>query len=268
MRAALTEPLNHRVLSVDICCDLGEGFGAYAIADDAALLDTVTSGNIACGFHAGDPQTMAATVEYAARKGVSIGAHPGYRDLVGFGRRRIDMSPDEVASDILYQLGALSAFLRRHHVTLQHITPHGALGNAATTDAECARGIIEAVDAFDPDLTIVTGEGELARLAREGGFRVALMFLADRAYSEELRPISRRLPGALITDAGDVARRVVRAVTQQTMVTSTGQEIPVSVDTVLIHSDTPNSAHLAFRVREALVRANVAIEPMAIALRR
>ena len=265
---AIVEPLNHELLTVDLCCDLGEGFGAYTLADDAALLDVVTSANIACGFHAGDPNTMAASVEYAARRGVSIGAHPGYRDLVGFGRRRIEMSTEEVTSDILYQLGALNAFLRRHNQTLQHITPHGALGNSATTDPDCARGIIEAVDAFDPDLTIVTGDGELARLARGGGFRVAMMFLADRAYTEELQPVRRKLTGSVLTDADEVARRVVRAVTQHTVVASTGVEVPVHVDTVLIHGDTPNSGQLALAIREALSRAKVAIEPMATTLRR
>ncbi|MBJ7600873.1 MAG: LamB/YcsF family protein [Candidatus Nephthysia bennettiae] len=263
----MSKRLSHVRLSVDLCCDVGEGFGAYVIADDERLLDVVTSANIACGFHAGDPRIIASTVASAARRGVSIGAHPGYPDLVGFGRRRIVMSTDEIATDLLYQLGALSAFVRRHDLTLQHITPHGSLGNTAAVDVDCARGVIEAVEAFDPDLTIVTGEGELARMARQGGFRVAVMFLADRAYTEELHPVSRSQPGAVLTQGDEVAERVVRAVTEGVVETVAGTDVPLRSDTVLIHSDTPSAAHLAARIRQALTEAGVAIEPMANVLR-
>jgi 5-oxoprolinase (ATP-hydrolysing) subunit A len=264
----MSKRLDHVRLSVDLCCDVGEGFGAYLIADDERLLDVVTSANIACGFHAGDPRIMASTVASAARRGVSIGAHPGYPDLVGFGRRKIVMSTDEIATDLLYQLGALSAFVRRYDLTLQHITPHGSLGNTAAVDADCARAVIEAVEDFDPDLTIVTGEGELARMARKGGFRVALVFLADRAYTKERQPVSRRRPGAVLTRGDEVVERVVRAVTQGVVETEAGTDVPLKSDTVLIHSDTPNAAHLAARIREALTQAGVAIEPMASVLRR
>lgn len=264
----MVEDLHPGRLSVDLCADIGEGFGPYVIADDEKLMDVISSANVACGFHAGDPSIMAATVEMAVRKGVSIGAHPGYRDLVGFGRRRIDMSAHGISTDLLYQLGALSAFLRRHDLAIQHITPHGSLGNAATEDVECARAVIEAVDAFDPDLTIVTGSGELSTIARQGGFRVAMMFLADRSYAENLHPVSRDSPGSVLTDGAAIAARVVRAVKQGLVETVTGRDVPVDVDTVLIHSDTPGAAHIAEQIRAALEQAGVAIEPMAAVLRR
>lgn len=211
---------------------------------------------------------MAATVDAAVRKGVSVGAHPGFPDLVGFGRRKMDMTIDEISTDLLYQLGALSAFLRRHDSTLQHITPHGSLGNSAATDATYAEAVLEAVDAFDADMTIVTYEGVLAKLARGRGFRVALMFLADRSYAEDLNPVSRRLPGAVITDEWKIAERVVRAVTQGVVETVTGVDVPVRVDTVLLHGDTAGAVQISLKIREALIRANVSIEPMALALRR
>jgi UPF0271 protein len=247
---------------------MGEGFGRYTIVDDEGLLDVITSANVACGFHAGDPRTMAATVDAAVRKGVSVGAHPGFPDLVGFGRRKIDMTMSEISTDLLYQLGALSGFLRRHDLTVQHITPHGSLGNCAATDAAYAEAILEAVDAFDPDMTIVTYEGELAKLARERGFRVALMFLADRSYGEDLNPISRKLSGAVINDDKKVAERVVRAVTEGVVEAVTGADVPVRVDTVLLHGDTLGAVQIGLKIREALIRANVLIEPMAVVLRR
>lgn len=259
--------MNHR-LSVDLCADLGEGFGAYSLVNDEGLMATITSANIACGFHAGDPRTMAAAVDAAVRHGVGIGAHPGYRDLVGFGRRHLEMSGDEIVTDLLYQLGALSAFLRRHDATLQHLTLHGSLGNTATTNVAYAEAVVQAVDAFDPDLTIVTGDGELAKIARQGGFRVALMFLADRPYTETLQPISRKLPDSVLIDAAVIAERVVRAVTDGVVETVNGVEVAVEIDTILLHGDTPGSVRLGQKIREALIGANVAIEPMAAILRR
>jgi UPF0271 protein len=248
--------------AVDLIADLGEGFGSYTKADDAALLEIVSSANVACGFHAGDPRTLDRAVETCRGNGVALGAHPGFADLVGFGRRTIDLSRHEVMTDVLYQIGAISAFARRHGVPLQHVAPHGRLGNLTVVDEKYASGVLDAVSAFDRDLVIVSQEGELTRLARTAGLRVAVIGFADRAYEDTGLLVDRREPGALVHDPVEVAARAVRMVTTGTVLSRHGKEIPMPCDTVLLHGDTADSVSLARCVRKELEAAGVTITPL------
>jgi UPF0271 protein len=247
---------------VDLVADLGEAFGAYRMGDDSGLLDVITSANVACGFHAGDPMVMNQTVSECARKAIAVGAHPGFPDLVGFGRRGMDLSRREVCTDVLYQVGALHAFATAHKTALTHITPHGRLGNLVVTDDKYASGVLDAVLAYDPTLIVVTQAGRLADLARAAGVPVAVLGIADRAYNNDGTLVSRSLPGAVITDPAEVAERVVRMVVDEVVTAVDGTELPVDCDTVLLHGDTPGAVDLAHTIRKSLSAAGVAIAPM------
>lgn len=251
---------------IDLSADLGEGFGAYTIGDDEAILDLVTSANVACGFHAGDPLVMDKTVRACAKRGVAVGAHPGFHDLVGFGRRPLTMSRDEVATDTLYQLGALSAYTRKYGVQIAHVTPHGSLGNLCVTDASYAQGVLDAVEAFDPRLPVVTQAGLLAAGAVERGIPVAITAMADRAYNADGSLVSRRLPGAVIHDPDEIVERVRRMVLTDTVLTIDGQEIELGGATVLIHGDNADALTLARRIRTMLLDAGVKLEPIGAVL--
>ncbi|MFD1324537.1 LamB/YcsF family protein, partial [Micromonospora sonneratiae] len=248
---------------VDLLADLGESFGAYRMGDDAALLDVVTSANVACGFHAGDPRVMDATVAACARRGIGVGAHPGFPDLVGFGRRTMELTPHEVRTDVLYQIGALDAFARAHGTRLRHVTPHGRLGNLAMSERGYADAVAGAVAAYDPSLVMVTQDGVLAEAAERLGLPVAILGLADRAYDDDGTLVRRNRPGAVITDPDQVAARVVRMVTEQVISTVSGRDLPIRCDTVLLHGDTPGAVALARTVRAELTAAGVRIEPLA-----
>ncbi|WP_432974713.1 LamB/YcsF family protein [Dactylosporangium sp. CA-233914] len=251
---------------VDLVADVGEGFGAYRMADDAGLLDLVTSANIACGFHAGDPVIMDQTVRACHERGVAVGAHPGFHDLAGFGRRAVELSAAEIRAETLYQLGALDGFARAHGTRLRHVTPHGRLGNLCVTDAAYANGVLDAVEAFDPTLPVVTQSGELSRLARERGFPVAITCIADRAYNADGSLVDRRREGAVIHDANAMVERVLRMVIDRTVVTIDGVEVEMDFDTVLIHGDNPASLGLARRIRDELIAQGVTLAPLATVL--
>jgi UPF0271 protein len=248
---------------IDLIADVGEGFGAYVMGDDDSLLDLVTSANIACGFHAGDPRVMERTARACAARGVAIGAHPGFPDLVGFGRRTIDMSADEVRTDTLYQIGALHAFARSAGAPLAHVTPHGRLGNLVVTDARYADAVAEAVYAFDRELIVVVQEGELARAARRLGLRVGRLGLPDRAYEDDGTLVRRTVDGAVIHDPGLVAERAVAMATSGTVISRTGRAVAVECDTILLHGDNAAAVACARAVREALDAAGVAVVPLA-----
>jgi UPF0271 protein len=248
--------------AVDINCDLGEGFGRYSLADDAALLEVVTSANVACGFHAGDPRTMSATVDLAARAGVGIGAHPGFPDLVGFGRRDLKLTSDEIETDVLYQMGALSAFVHVAGQRMQHVSIHGQLGNLADKDRAYADPIARAVQHFDDELIVITGPGELADAATRLGLRVAVQLFVDRAYNDDGSLASRHRIGAVITDPDVVAKRAVRMVVEGTVTSVTGRHLEVSGQTLCLHSDTVGSVQLARRLKAALVEAGIEVTPL------
>lgn len=247
---------------VDLVADLGESFGAYRMGDDEALLDLVSSANVACGFHAGDPRVMDSTVRSCVRRGVGVGAHPGFPDLVGFGRRTLEMTPDEVRTDVLYQVGALSAFTAAHGTRLRHVTPHGRLGNLVVTDDSYAEAVVDAVQSCDSSLIVMVQEGRLAAHARSRGLAVAVLGLADRAYRDDGTLVRRTEPGAVIHDPRAVAERAVQMVTEGVIRSVNGAVVPVQCDSVLLHGDTPDAVEVARVVRRELAGAGVRIRPL------
>ncbi|MFC9648313.1 MULTISPECIES: LamB/YcsF family protein [unclassified Streptomyces] len=244
---------------VDLVADLGEGFGAYTMGDDEALLETLTSANVACGFHAGDPRIMDATVRHCVAKRVAVGAHPSFPDLVGFGRRAMDLTPEEVRTDVLYQIGALQAFAVAHGTRVRHVAPHGRLGNLVAVRPDYARAVVEAVASLDESLIILAQDGELADAARVHGLRVGIVGIADRAYRADGTLVPRSEPGAVIHEPDEVSRRTLRMVTEGVIRSVDGTDVPVTCDTVLLHGDSPGAIALAGRVREGLLAAGVAI---------
>lgn len=248
---------------VDLVADLGEGFGAYRIGNDPELLDIVSSANIACGFHAGDPDIMNSTVAECVRRGVGIGAHPSFPDLRGFGRRTMELSEDEVRNDVLYQLGALSAFATMHDGRVAHVAPHGRLGNLVAVRPEYAAAVVDAAAGFDEELIVVAQEGELAKAARTRGLRVAVVGIIDRAYQEDGTLVPRGLPGAVLHDPHAIVDRTVRMVCERKLQTVNGIDIDIEADTVLLHGDNEGAVELARLVRSELSAAGVRIAPLA-----
>jgi UPF0271 protein len=252
-------------MPVDVNCDMGESFGRYELGDDAALLSLVTSANIACGLHAGDPLVMARTVRAAAAAGVGVGAHPGYPDLQGFGRRAMDLSADEVAAFVTYQIGALAAFAQLLKVPLTHVKPHGALYNRAAVDAAVARAIAQAVKDFSRELILVGLAG--SALIAEGsrlGLRVANEGFPDRVYEPDGALRSRRESGAVVESPEAAAANAVRLAT--TGLVQAGR--PVTIDTLCIHGDNPGAAAIAGAVRSALAKAAIPVMAMGAFLKQ
>jgi UPF0271 protein len=247
-------------MRIDLNCDLGESFGAYTLGNDAALMPLITSANIACGFHAGDPQVMARTVRLALQHHVAIGAHPGFPDLVGFGRRALDAAPEEIENDVLYQIGALAAFARAEGARLVHVKPHGALYNLAATRFPLADAIARAVARFDANLILVGQPNSmLERAAREHNLRFAREGFADRAYNRDGTLRSRREPDAVIREPARAAEQALQMVRAQTVTTPEGETIAMPVDTLCIHGDSPHAIEIARAVREALQRNGVRV---------
>ncbi|HLT59239.1 MAG: LamB/YcsF family protein [Limnochordales bacterium] len=245
-------------MRVAINCDLGEGFGRWDLGPDAELLELITAANIACGMHAGDPPRMAATVRLAAAKGVGIGAHPSYPDLQGFGRRYMDMAPEDVRDFVTYQVGALQAFARACGARVEHVKAHGALYNRAADDEATARAIVEGALQADPDLVIVVLAGSrLEQVARAMGARVACEAFADRGYDARGRLVSRREPGAVIHDPDAVAERVWTMLREGRVRTVTGQWVPVRADTICVHGDSPGAVDILRRLRQHLLDQGV-----------
>jgi 5-oxoprolinase (ATP-hydrolysing) subunit A len=248
---------------IDLVADLGESFGAWTMGADEALLDLLTSANVACGFHAGDPRTMDLTVRRCVERGVAIGAHPSFPDVVGFGRRAMDLTADEVRTDTIYQLGALSGFAAAHGTALSHLAPHGRLGNLVATRPDYAEAVVAAVAAVNPGLVVLAQDGCLADAARARGLAVGIVGIADRAYRADGTLVPRGEPGAVIHDAATIAARTVQLVTEGYLDTVDGGRVPVHADTVLLHGDNPAAVENARAVRAALVAAGVEIAPLA-----
>lgn len=251
-----------RQIMVDLNCDMGESFGAFAIGDDEAVLPSVTSVSVACGFHGGDPRVIDRTVREAARLGVGVGAHPGFPDLVGFGRRNMTLSADEARTDVLYQIGAVFAFARAHGVPLQHVKPHGQLNNLAVNDRGLADAIVDAVRSFDRDLIFVAYGGELARAAEAAGLPLGHEVFADRAYHPDGTLVSRKQPGSVLQDTGEIVARAVSMVREQRITAITGERIEVRVDTICVHGDTPGAASIAAAVRAGLEESGISVRPL------
>lgn len=244
-----------------LTADVGESFGNYTLGDDATLLDILTNANVACGFHAGDPLVMERTVGWCVEKGVEIGAHPGFRDLVGFGRRDIDITLDELRTDLLYQIGALDAFVRARGARLAHLIPHGRLGMRCAAEESFARVVVDVAESLDPSMVIMTQEGPLARIGRERGLPVVVIFLADRAYEADGTLRSRRLPGAVIDDADQIAERTIRMAHEGNVVAWDGTVIEARGDVVLLHGDNVAALDSARQLRTALSDAGVELVP-------
>ncbi|WP_024876204.1 LamB/YcsF family protein [Saccharomonospora piscinae] len=245
---------------IDLNSDLGEGFGAWPLGDDDALLDVVTSANVACGFHAGDPSVLRRVTDRAAERGVAVGAQVGYRDLAGFGRRFIDMDPHELANDVIYQIGALDGFAKVAGTSVRYVKPHGALYNAVVHHAEQAAAVVEAISRYDPALPVLGLPGsELVKQAREAGLAVVLESFVDRAYTPEGALVSRREPHALVRDADEVVRRSVRMALDGAVEAVDGSRLSLRPQSLCVHGDTPGAVELARRVRKALADAGVSV---------
>ncbi|MEU8180433.1 5-oxoprolinase subunit PxpA [Micromonospora sp. NPDC049044] len=249
---------------MDLNADLGEGFGIWRLGDDEALLSLVTSANVACGFHGGDPSTMRRVCEGAARRGVAVGAQVGYRDLAGFGRRHIAYDFAELRDEVTYQLGALDAFCRLFGTRVRYLKPHGALYHAASTNESQAAAVVAAVTGYDPELPVLCLPGStLAQLAVGAGLPVVAEAFADRAYLPNGALVPRGTPGAVITDPEQVAERAARMATERIVVAVDGTVIPCSVDSICVHGDTPGAVSAAELVRATLIDADVSLAPFA-----
>ncbi|XRQ12826.1 LamB/YcsF family protein [Actinomadura welshii] len=247
---------------IDINADLGEGFGIWELGDDLALLDVLTSANVACGFHAGDPLIMRRVCAAAVERGVVIGAQVSYRDLAGFGRREMDVAAPELTAEILYQLAALDGIARAEGGRVAYVKPHGALYNRVARDPVQARAVADAVRAYDPALPLLTLPGSAVHDVA-GGLTVVAECFADRAYTPSGGLVSRREPGAVIHDEEAVVRRAVRMAVDGTVVAADGTEVPLRARSICVHGDTPGAVALARAVRSALTEAGVALEPFA-----
>ena len=245
----------------DFNCDMGESFGPWKMGLDEQVIRFITSANVACGFHAGDPAVMRRTVQLAEAHGVGVGAHPGFPDLQGFGRRNLAATPDEVRDDLLYQIGALTAFTRTKK--LQHVKPHGALYNMAVPGGDLARAIGEAVLEADPSLILVVLAGsKWAEQARQMGVRVAREAFADRALMPDGSLVPRSKPGAVIHNRSAVIERSLRLAAEKTVVAISGEVVHVDADTLCLHGDTPDAVALASALKSALESAGVVLSPL------
>ncbi|WP_228644615.1 LamB/YcsF family protein [Microtetraspora sp. AC03309] len=251
---------------IDLNSDLGEGFGRWPLGDDDALLSIVTSANVACGFHAGDPTIMRRTCETAVERGVAIGAQVGYRDLAGFGRRFIEMPPRELADDVLYQIGALDAFARAAGGRVGYVKPHGALYNAIVRHEEQAGAVVAAVLAYDPGLPVLGLPGSAwLRRAEQAGLTAVTECFADRAYTPEGTLVPRDRPGALVHDPDTVAERCVRMARGEPIEDVDGAPLVVRGESICVHGDSPNAVATARGVRAALEAAGVELAPFTAA---
>ena len=245
---------------IDLNADLGEGFGVWRLGDDDALLEIVTSANVACGFHAGDPTTMRRVCTRAAARGVAVGAQVSYRDLAGFGRRFVDVDPVELADDLLYQLAALDGIARVAGTRVGYVKPHGALYNAAVTHVGHAQAVVDAVVAYDRRLPVLGLPGsELLRSVEAAGMRPVAEGFADRGYAAAGTLVPRRGAGALVEDPAEVAERAVRMATDAVVVAVDGTRLLMPVESVCVHGDTPGAVAMARAVRAALESAGVAL---------
>lgn len=248
---------------VDLNSDMGEGFGPWTMGDDKALLDIVTSANIACGFHAGDPDVMDQTMRMAVAQGVGIGAHPGFADLKGFGRRQLPIPPKELANAVAYQLGAAQAMAKRAGGQVRHFKLHGALANMASVDHALARTCYQAALDIDPEIIIMV----LAATAQEETTRAlgcnwAGEIFSDRAYNDDATLVDRKLPGAVLHDAATAAPRILQMLNAGAIIAQSGKHIPCQIDTICLHGDTPGAVAMARGIKQQLTDAGITLAPL------
>ena len=248
---------------VDLNSDLGESFGAYTIGLDEQVIAHISSANIACGYHAGDPLVMDKTVAAAKAAGIAFGAHPGYPDLIGFGRRNMTCSPAEVKAYVKYQLGALMAFAAAHGMKMQHCKPHGALYNMAGKDAALARAIAEAIAEVDSSIILLALAGsQMIKAGEEAGLRVASEVFADRAYQADGSLVPRKQPGAVIHDTDEAIARTIRMVKEGKVTAITGEDVPLKADSICVHGDNPSAVEFVRNIRARLEAEGVTIAPL------
>lgn len=249
-----------QMATIDLNSDVGESFGRWSLGDDLAMFGSVSSANVACGFHAGDPSVIRRTCREAAAAGVAIGAHVGYRDLAGFGRRFMDISPAELADDVVYQIGALQALAAVEGTQVRYVKPHGGLYNAIVTHTAQAQAVVDAVKSVDPNLPILGLPGsEVLRLAEKAGLRAVTEAFADRAYNPDGTLVSRSLPGAVLEDPEQVAEHVLRMATESSVRTIDGSTLKIRAESICVHGDSPGAVAMATAVKSALGDAGVSI---------
>ncbi|WBU37882.1 LamB/YcsF family protein [Homoserinibacter sp. YIM 151385] len=250
--------------TIDLNSDIGEGFGRWSLGDDEAMLGLVSSANIACGFHAGDPRAILATASTAAANGVAIGAHVAYRDLAGFGRRDMDVASEDLVPEVIYQIGALQALAASVGGRVGYVKPHGALYNRIAHDERQAADVVRAVKEVDPSLVLLgLPDSTVLRLAERAGLPTAREAFADRAYTPEGRLVSRREPGSVLHDAGEVAERMLRLVETGELTAIDGSVIRLEADSICVHGDSPGAEAMAREVKARLDAAGVAVSPFA-----
>lgn len=248
---------------VDLNCDMGESFGNYKIGQDDEVVKYITSLNIACGFHAGDPNVMRYTVKLAKKNNVAIGAHPGFPDLQGFGRRKMDIPPEEIKNLITYQVGALQAIAKAEGMSLQHIKPHGALYNMIANDKILGQAVVEAILKIDKDLILVgLAKSEIINIALKSGLRVAREGFADRAYNSDSTLVKRSVAGSVIFDPDLIAKRIIKMIDQQKVETIDGKIINLQIDTVCLHGDNKNALNVIKAIRKILTEEKIKIAPL------
>jgi 5-oxoprolinase (ATP-hydrolysing) subunit A len=246
--------------AIDLNSDLGESFGPWKMGDDGAMLDVVTSANVACGFHAGDPAGILKTLSAAAARNVAVGAHVGYRDLAGFGRRNMDPSSEELVGDVIYQIGALQGLARAAGTRVTYVKPHGALYNTIAFNTRQAADVITAIQAVNPELVLMALAGSpLVEQAQAAGLRVVAEAFADRAYTADGQLVSRRDPGAVLHDPEEVAERMVKLVREGVITSIDGQPTRIKADSICVHGDSPGAVEIARRLRLRLHEAGITI---------
>jgi 5-oxoprolinase (ATP-hydrolysing) subunit A len=252
------------MITIDLNADMGESFGAYTIGSDEAVMTSISSANVACGYHGGDPSVMRRTVRLARERGVAVGAHPGFPDLLGFGRREMRIAPQDVEDLVLYQIGALAGIAHGEGIRLSHVKPHGALYNMAVKDRSLADAIARAVAAFDRTLVLFgLPNSDLARAGQAAGLRVALEGFADRAYEPDGSLTPRSRTGAIIHDLETVVQRAVRMAIDGVVIATDGSELAMRVDTMCTHGDTPGAQALTRALRTGLEQAGVKVAAVA-----
>lgn len=248
-------------MRIDLNCDMGESFGTYKLGYDEQAMPHVTSVNVACGFHASDPDNMAKTIALAKKYRIAVGAHPGYPDLVGFGRRSMALSPEEVENAVIYQIGALEGFCRAAGMGMQHVKAHGALYNNAEKDLSIALAIARAIKKVNPALYMLClANSKMVDAAKEVGIPFVEEAFADRAYTEDGFLVSRKVEGAVIHEIDQVVARVTQMVTQQTVQSITGKEVPIRAQTICVHGDTPGAVDMVRSIRQALTAKKVELK--------
>lgn len=245
---------------VDLNSDIGEGYGAYKLGLDDEIINYVTSINLACGWHAGDPLIMDKTVKLAAKEGVMVGAHPGYPDLLGFGRRALDITPEEARCYMLYQTGALMAFAKANGIKLQHMKLHGGFYNKACNDEKLANAVLDGIEELDKDIIIMCLSGSyMAKEAKRRNLKVAEEVFADRGYNADGTLVNRSLPGAFIKDSKEALPRVIKMIKEGRVTTADGQEIEIKADSICVHGDNPKAIEFVREIKEGLIEAGIEV---------